>query len=98
MISEVTLVLTNGSQNKELEATEERKRKAKQLEMQRKELSRSNRASMPKAPSYSTYTPPPRAPSQSTYDSYEAEKNRTYKFVVQLSLFFMLTLRQATNF
>ncbi|KAK0385751.1 hypothetical protein NLU13_6928 [Sarocladium strictum] len=63
------------ARNKELEATEERKRKAKQLEMQRKETARSGR--VPRAPNYPTYTPPSQ-PSTTTYDSYEAEKNKTY--------------------
>lgn len=67
------------SRNKELEATEERKRKAKQLEMQRKEVSRSGRGNVPtRAPSYPTYTPPVRPAANDTYDSYEAEKNKKY--------------------
>lgn len=70
------------SRNKELEATEERKRKAKQLEMQRKEMSRAAKAGgmgMPRAPTYPTYTPPPTAPTMSdTYDSYTAEKNKQF--------------------
>ncbi|CZT08167.1 probable coatomer subunit delta [Rhynchosporium agropyri] len=65
------------SRNKELEATEERKRKAKQLEMQRKEVSRSGRNAIPRAPVYPTYTPPPRSVVTETYDSYEAEKNKS---------------------
>ena len=67
------------SRNKELEATEERKRKAKQLEMQRKEVSRSGRNQPPRAPNYPTYTPPAHPTTTQTYDSYEAEKNKTYK-------------------
>ncbi|KAK7990753.1 adaptor complexes medium subunit family protein [Apiospora arundinis] len=63
------------ARNKELEATEERKRKAKQLEMQRKDAARSGRAGVPRTPVYPTYTPPAR-PSNDTYDSYEAEKNK----------------------
>lgn len=67
------------SRNKELEATEERKRKAKQLEMQRKEVSRSGRGNIPtRAPSYPTYTPPVRPAANDTYDSYEAEKNKKF--------------------
>lgn len=69
------------SQNKELEATEERKRKAKQLELQRKEMSRSGRAAAPRAPSYPTYTPPSRPTGQDTYDSYEAEKLKSLKLL-----------------
>ncbi|CZT51390.1 probable coatomer subunit delta [Rhynchosporium secalis] len=65
------------SRNKELEATEERKRKAKQLEMQRKEVSRSGRNAIPRAPIYPTYTPPARSVVTETYDSYEAEKNKS---------------------
>ncbi|CZS93581.1 hypothetical protein WAI453_001120 [Rhynchosporium graminicola] len=65
------------SRNKELEATEERKRKAKQLEMQRKEVSRSGRNAIPRAPVYPTYTPPARSVVTETYDSYEAEKNKS---------------------
>ncbi len=65
------------SQNKELEATEERKRKAKQLEMQRKETSRSARAGgVPRTPVYPTYTPPSRPAVTETFDTYEAEKNK----------------------
>lgn len=69
------LLLTT-PKNKELEATEERKRKAKQLELQRKESARTGRAAVPRTPVYPTYTPPTR-PTQDTYDSYEAEKNKT---------------------
>jgi coatomer subunit delta len=69
------------ARNKELEASEERKRKAKQLEMQRKEAARSaayGRGAAPKAPQYPTYTPPTRPSAPDTYDSYEAEKNKTF--------------------
>ncbi|RDW60008.1 coatomer subunit delta [Coleophoma crateriformis] len=66
------------SRNKELEATEERKRKAKQLEMQRKDVSRSGR-NAPRTPVYPTYTPPSRPAVTDTYDSYEAEKNKSFK-------------------
>jgi coatomer subunit delta len=64
-------------QNKELEATEERKRKAKQLEMQRKESARSGRGAMPRTPVYPTYTPPARPAVTESYDTYEAEKNKS---------------------
>lgn len=69
------------SRNKELEATEERKRKAKQLEMQRKEMQKAGRGAsqVPRQPSYPTYTPPSRPTAPDTYDSYEAEKNKTFK-------------------
>ncbi|KAI1180083.1 putative coatomer subunit delta [Nemania sp. FL0916] len=67
------------ARNKELEATEERKRKAKQLEMQRKESARSGRPGAPRTPVYPTYTPPSRPTPTDTYDSYEAEKNKSYK-------------------
>jgi hypothetical protein len=61
-------------QNKELEASEERKRKAKQLEMQRKELARTGRAiGQPRTPSYPTYTAPTPQTVPDTYDSYKAE-------------------------
>ncbi|PSK51746.1 Coatomer subunit delta [Elsinoe australis] len=68
------------SRNKELEASEERKRKAKQLEMQRKEMARGARSGgTPRAPSYPTYTPPPTQPSmQDSYDSYNAAKNQSF--------------------
>ena len=59
-----------------MEATEDRKRKAKQLELQRKEMSRSGRGNMPRPPTYPTYTPPPRTTNVGSYDSYEAEKNK----------------------
>lgn len=70
------------ARNKELEASEERKRKAKQLEMQRKDMSRSQRGpgGVPRAPTYPTYTPPPTQPTMpDTYDSYNAEKNKTFQ-------------------
>ncbi|KAK0623213.1 hypothetical protein B0T14DRAFT_515588 [Immersiella caudata] len=63
------------ARNKELEATEERKRKAKQLEMQRKETGRA-RAGVPRTPVYPTYTPPSRPAVTETYDTYQAEKNK----------------------
>ena len=69
------------ARNKELEASEERKRKAKQLEMQRKEAARSaqfGRGVAPKMPQYPTYTPPSQPSVTSTYDAYEAEKNKTF--------------------
>ncbi|KZF19734.1 adaptor complexes medium subunit family protein [Xylona heveae TC161] len=65
------------ARNKELEASEERKRKAKQLELQRKEMSRGSRVVSPRTPQYPTYTPPSR-PKPEMFDSYEAEKNKTY--------------------
>merc|ERR1712000_91953 len=65
------------ARNKELEATEERKRKAKQLEMQRKESARTGRANVPRTPVYPTYTPPSR-PSADATNSYEAEKNKSF--------------------
>ncbi|KAH9906465.1 hypothetical protein F4778DRAFT_651011 [Xylariomycetidae sp. FL2044] len=67
------------ARNKELEATEERKRKAKQLELQRKESARSGRPGAPRTPVYPTYTPPTRPTPVDTYDSYEAEKNKSHK-------------------
>ena len=63
-------------QNKELEASEERKRKAKQLELQRKEAARNSRGMAPRAPSYPVYTPPSRPSVPDTYDTYEAEKKK----------------------
>ncbi|KAL8759269.1 MAG: hypothetical protein Q9199_000882 [Rusavskia elegans] len=67
------------SRNKELEATEDRKRKAKHIELQRKEMARSGRGAVPRTPSYPTYTPPPRTSVADSYDTYEAEKNKSYK-------------------
>ncbi|KAJ5682821.1 coatomer subunit delta [Penicillium macrosclerotiorum] len=64
--------------NKELEASEERKRKAKQLEMQRKEAARTGRGVPSRPPSYPVYTPPARPSVPDTYDSYEAEKKKTF--------------------
>ncbi|KAF7560004.1 hypothetical protein G7046_g4141 [Stylonectria norvegica] len=67
------------ARNKELEATEERKRKAKQIDMQRKETARSGRAGgAPRTPVYPTYTAPSRPSAPDTYDTYEAEKNKSY--------------------
>ena len=67
------------AQNKELEATEDRKKKAKHIEMQRKEMARSGRGAAPRTPSYPTYTPPSRTSVTDSYDTYEAEKNRSLK-------------------
>lgn len=79
------------ARNKELEATEERKRRAKQLELQRKEMSRSSRGmgggmgnmggmgSGQRTPQFPTYTPSAPATVPDTYDSYEAEKKKTNK-------------------
>ncbi|KAI9732830.1 MAG: hypothetical protein M1834_003768 [Cirrosporium novae-zelandiae] len=67
------------ARNKELEASEERKRKAKQLELQRKEMARSGRTAMPRPPSHPVYTAPSTPTVTDTYDSYEAEKNRAQK-------------------
>jgi coatomer subunit delta len=71
------------ARNKELEASEERKRKAKQLEMQRKEAARTAAYQRgigmpPKMPQYPTYTPPSAPTVTDTYDSYEAEKKKTF--------------------
>ncbi|KAE9966097.1 hypothetical protein BLS_007223 [Venturia inaequalis] len=68
------------ARNKELEATEERKRKAKQLEMQRKEVARSSRgmggAGAIRPQAYPTYTPPTQTVNvPDTYDSYNAAKS-----------------------
>lgn len=75
-------------QNKEFEATEERKRKSKQLDLQRKEMSRnstgmgsggmgSSGRSTPRTTQFPTYNPPSKTTSDS-YDSYEAEKKKTF--------------------
>lgn len=77
-------LLTEDFQNKELEASEERKRKAKQLEMQRKEAARSGRSMAPRPPSYPVYTPPSRPSVPDTYDSYEAEKKKSFAKYVML--------------
>lgn len=74
------------SRNKELEASEERKRRAKQLEMQRKDMSRAARAGSGvgmgggnRTPNYPTYTPQPAAPSMpDTYDTYTAAKTQSF--------------------
>ncbi|KAF8425857.1 coatomer subunit delta [Tirmania nivea] len=69
------------SRNKEFEASEERKRKAKQLDIQRKELAKSGRGGTPRTPLYPTYQPPPpqtRSPATPALDTYEAEKRKTY--------------------
>lgn len=66
-------------QNKELEATEDRKRKAKHIELQRKEMARSGRGATPRTPSYPAYTPPSRPTGRDSYDTYEAEKNKSFK-------------------
>lgn len=64
------------ARNKELEASEERKKKAKQLEMQRKEMARNARTmgGIPRAPSYPTYTPTVPTTVPDTYDSYNEAK------------------------
>jgi hypothetical protein len=83
------------ARNKELEASEERKRRAKQLEMQRKEASRSARSGggmgsgmgggmgsggMGRQSSYPAFTPStPAATVPDTYDSYEKDKKAAAK-------------------
>ncbi|KAF3929538.1 hypothetical protein ABW19_dt0204551 [Dactylella cylindrospora] len=73
------------ARNKEFEASEERKRKAKQLELQRKEMAKSGRPSglgnTPRSSGFSSYQPVTQASpaATSTYDSYEAERNKTLK-------------------
>lgn len=71
-------------QNKELEATEERKRKAKQLELQRKESARTGRGNVPRTPVYPSYTPPARSNVPDPTTSYEAEKNKSFSKYVQV--------------
>lgn len=73
--------------NKELEATEERKRKAKQLEMQRKESARSGRGNVPRTPAFPTYNTPSRPSGTDSYDSYTAEKNKTFNKWVTSNIF-----------
>lgn len=80
-LKELAFALLTSVKNKELEATEERKRKAKQLELQRKESARMGRPGAPRTPVYPTYTPPTRPTPADTYDSYEAEKNKSHKYV-----------------
>lgn len=72
-----------------MEASEERKRKAKQLEMQRKEAARTGRAPAPRTPSYPVYTPPSRPSVPDSYDSYEAEKNKSFAKYVYWKFGFM---------
>jgi coatomer subunit delta len=55
-----------------------RKRKAKQLELQRKEAARSGRGIAPRPPSYPVYTPPSRPSVPETFDTYEAEKKKSF--------------------
>jgi hypothetical protein len=82
----VQQIADSDEQNKELEASEERKRKAKQLEMQRKEAARSGRSMAPRTTSYPVYTPPSRPAVPETYDTYEAEKKKTFAKYVLISL------------
>lgn len=70
-------------QNKQLEASEQRKMKAKQIEMQRREQARSGRGNIPRQPTYPTYTPATQTISE-PMDSYSAEKNRSFKLVTLL--------------
>ncbi len=70
--------MLTGIQNKELEATEERKRKAKQLEIQRKQASK---RAAPQTPVYPTYTPPVQNTVVGSSNSYEEERNASKKFV-----------------
>ena len=79
--SGLRVIVLIAKQNKELEANEERKRRAKQLELQRKEAARSGaygRGVTPKVPSYPTYTPPSRPSVPDLYDSYEAERTKSF--------------------
>lgn len=68
-------------QNKQIEATEQRKLNAKRIEMQRREQARSGRQ-MPRQPAYPTYTPPVQTTTIDPMDSYAAEKNRSIKCVM----------------
>ena len=66
--------------NKEMEAAEERKKKAKQLEMQRREMMKSGRSGanrMAASASYNTYSSPIRTPVTETIDSYAAAQRKT---------------------
>jgi hypothetical protein len=69
------------SRNKEFEATEERKRKAKQLDLQRKEMSRNptgmgstGRSGGSHSSHFPTYTPTPKPVVADSYDTYEKKK------------------------
>ncbi|KAG0129587.1 Alg9-like mannosyltransferase family-domain-containing protein [Tuber indicum] len=69
------------SRNKEFEATEERKRKAKQLDLQRKEMSRNptgmgstGRSGGSHSSHFPTYTPTPKPAVADSYDTYEKKK------------------------
>ncbi len=88
------------ARNKELEASEERKRKAKQLELQRKEAARSaayGRGVAPRMPSQPTYTPPTQ-PQTSSYDTYEAEKSKlSNKFTARPSKGMQLGKKSKTS-
>lgn len=72
------ILLLTFIKNKEMEASEERKRKAKQLEIQRKEAARSGRSMAAAPPSYPVYTPPSRPSMSPAFDTYEAEKKKTF--------------------
>ncbi len=72
------LVLTM-SQNKELEASEERKRKAKQLELQRKEMARNARGAAPRMSSYQHDPTPARPSVPETYDARQDDKPKPTK-------------------
>lgn len=74
------------ARNKELEATEERKRKAKQLEMQRKEMARNQRGmgggmgggmGAMRTPTYPSYTPTPQPAVPDTYNAYNEDKKKS---------------------
>ncbi|EPS40553.1 hypothetical protein H072_5586 [Dactylellina haptotyla CBS 200.50] len=74
------------ARNKEFEASEERKRKAKQLELQRKEMAKSGgrpggMGNTARSGGFQSYQPVTQASpaATSTYDSYEAEKNKSFK-------------------
>ncbi|KAL9051136.1 MAG: hypothetical protein Q9162_006208 [Coniocarpon cinnabarinum] len=66
-------------QNKQMEADEQRKRRAKEIERQRLEQQRAQRAQMPVRPTYPSYNPPtvPTTVVSDPMDSYNAEKNKS---------------------
>lgn len=72
------------ARNKELEATAERKKRMKDIEMQRREMSRAGRGgsvvgATSRSSPFPTYTPPVAKPSMpDTYDSYTAAKNEKF--------------------
>ena len=75
-----------------MEASEQRKMKAKQMKEKREQQARAARGSMAHRPAYPTYTPPVQTTMADPMDSYAAEKNRSFKYDAYTSLLWRMLI------